>query len=174
MQLWSTEITSIVYRVTLFEKMWGKSMLDSLWLLFDPKVLISYYLLFHMLFLMLCVLPTGFICHTVTAFHDKVSNCNARRKVCVWPISFFIAGDSALSSIVTYLWYLRNIICKTSVFGGIVQTRRKDCDREDSEIALTQEKEKEVYRKHATSMWECVTYIPRIASSTFRCSSAAP
>lgn len=28
-----------------------------------------------------------------------------------------------------------------------MQTRRRDCDREDSEIALTQEKEKEVYRK---------------------------
>jgi len=88
-QLWSTEITNIVYWITLFEKEWGKSMLDIVCsLLFDPKVLISYYLLFHMLFVMLCVLPTGFICHTVTAFHDKVSNCNARREACVWPILF--------------------------------------------------------------------------------------
>lgn len=95
-----------------------------------------------MLFLMLCVLPTGFICHTVTAFHDKISNCNARREACVWPISF-LAGDLALFSIVTYLWYLRNTICKMSVFGGIVQTRRGAyCDREDSEIALSYARER--------------------------------
>jgi len=60
------------------------------------------------------------------------------------------------------------------VFGDIVQTRRGAyCDREDSEIVLSYARERGS-RRHATSMWECVTYIPRIVSSTSRCSSAAP
>lgn len=65
-----------------------------------------------------------------------------KRSVCLTDF-FFIIGDLALSSIVTYLWYLRNTICKTSIFGGIVQTRRGAyCDREDSEIALSYARER--------------------------------
>lgn len=49
-----------------------------------------------MLFLMLCVLPTGFICHTVTAFHDKVTNCiRTKESVCL-TVFFFIAGEIRL------------------------------------------------------------------------------
>lgn len=111
----------------------------------------------------------------------KVSNCNARREACVSDrlLSFFlfkIAGDSTLSSIVTYLWYLRNTICKTSMFGDIVQTRRGAyCDREDSEIALLYVREKgRVQKTRYQHVRVRYTYIPRIVSSTSRCSSAAP
>lgn len=125
-------------------------------MLFDPKVLISYYLLFHMLFLMLCVLPTGFICHTVTAFHDKVTNCiRTKESVCLTVFFFYSRRDSTLSSIVTYLWYLRNTNCKTSECLEISCKRAEEhiATETDSEIALSYaRKRKSIQRRHATSM----------------------
>lgn len=103
-----------------------------------------------MLFLMLYVLPTGFICHIVTAFDDKVSNCNARREACVWPISFFLQqAISALSSIGSLTCgYLRNTICKNERVRRYRANAQKSILRQRGfwDLSFTQEKE-EVYKE---------------------------
>lgn len=143
---------------------------------------LSYYLLFHMLFLMLCVLQTRDINlpNTIMAFHGKVSSYYAREA----RVSdrFLIRGRIRLSlSLSLTCWYLRNMICKTSVFGDTCKrARRANCNKTEARdyceiIALTMRGERVSVRRqrHWRAGVPC-TYIPRIASSTSRYSSAAP